>query len=192
MNLKRIIVILIVLLVSTEAQSAILYLKNGQALKGEVVEKSSYYVLFKSNNSTRKYLIGEVERVDESVSGIQYKIITDIDVSQFEGISEEKVLAIVKLIEVNGIRSSMEAGLMQTIRQSPPDRIDELKEVLSIDGIVASIVPIYDKHFSDDDLVSLIAFFSSVAGRRYIEKTPVLMQESMQASVKYFQEKLDK
>lgn len=47
--------------------------------------------------------------------------------------------------------------------------------------LVDMLLPIYQKHISLDDLKAIIAFYQSPAGKRFSQKTPVIMQESMQA-----------
>lgn len=42
------------------------------------------------------------------------------------------------------------------------------------------LVPVYRKHMSLQDLKELSKFYESPAGRKYAEKTPLIMQESMQ------------
>lgn len=50
----------------------------------------------------------------------------------------------------------------------------------SLDDLVEMLVPVYQKHLSQEDLNSLIAFYQTPAGKKYAEKTPLIMQESMQ------------
>lgn len=47
------------------------------------------------------------------------------------------------------------------------------------------LLPIYKKHFTIEDLDGFITFYKSDIGRRLIEKTPALMQESMQAGAQW-------
>lgn len=43
------------------------------------------------------------------------------------------------------------------------------------------IIPIYDRHFSYDDIRQLIAFYESPIGRKFVGQLPQLTQESMTA-----------
>lgn len=49
------------------------------------------------------------------------------------------------------------------------------------EDLVDLVVPIYQRHFSEEDVQAAIAYFSSPAGRRMVEKQGVVMQESFAA-----------
>jgi hypothetical protein len=51
--------------------------------------------------------------------------------------------------------------------------------------LVDMLVPIYEKHLTDADLDALIAFYSSPAGRRYVEKQPLIAADSMKAGQEF-------
>ena len=60
---------------------------------------------------------------------------------------------------------------------------DELKKELletSIDDLVEMLVPVYKKHLTEADLKAITAFYSTPVGKKYAEKIPDIMQESMQ------------
>lgn len=44
---------------------------------------------------------------------------------------------------------------------------------------VASMTPIYKKHFNETDIDTMIAFYETPTGQKAIRKLPMLMQESM-------------
>ena len=46
---------------------------------------------------------------------------------------------------------------------------------------VERVVPIYDAHFSLEDLQQLLALYRTPFGQRLLAKLPIIMQESMQA-----------
>ena len=45
----------------------------------------------------------------------------------------------------------------------------------------ALVVPVYDRHFSADELRQLIAFYQSPIGQKMISEQPAVLQESMEA-----------
>ncbi len=51
----------------------------------------------------------------------------------------------------------------------------------SIDDLAEMLSPVYQKHFSEEDLIRIIAFYETPIGRKLAEKTPIITQESMQA-----------
>ena len=50
----------------------------------------------------------------------------------------------------------------------------------SIDDLVDMLVPVYSRHLTLDDLQKIIEFYQTPVGQKYAEKTPLIMQESMQ------------
>ena len=96
-----------------------------------------------------------------------------------------------KLMDVSGSRQVFKAAIVQmmTMVKSQQTNVPEefWKEMeselskMSGDDLVAMLVPIYQKHMTEADLKSVIAFYESPAGRRYAEKTPLITQESMAA-----------
>jgi hypothetical protein len=68
---------------------------------------------------------------------------------------------------------------VQVVHQMVP----ELKRILpeAPAQIWEEVVPIYQRHFSEEDVQAAIAYFSSPAGRRMVEKQGVVMQESFAA-----------
>ena len=50
----------------------------------------------------------------------------------------------------------------------------------SMDEIVEMLVPVYEKHLSQDDLQTVIDFYMTDIGKKFAEKTPLITQESMQ------------
>jgi hypothetical protein len=55
------------------------------------------------------------------------------------------------------------------------EKVEELKKKFTIDEYINRIVPIIDNHFSEEDLKSLIQFYSSDVGKKLIN--PIFMRE---------------
>ncbi len=49
-----------------------------------------------------------------------------------------------------------------------------------LDDLVDMLVPVYSRHLTLDDLQKIIEFYQTPVGKKYAEKTPLIMQESMQ------------
>lgn len=91
-----------------------------------------------------------------------------------------------KLLELTGAgKLGMQVidGMMATWRQAIPDVPkefwDSFRAKVKPDDLVNMLAPVYEKHISEADLDTLIAFFDSPAGRRYIEKQPFIVADSM-------------
>jgi hypothetical protein len=55
-------------------------------------------------------------------------------------------------------------------------------------GLTDRMVPIYDKHFSHDDIKALLSFYQSPAGQRTLQAMPMVLQQSANVGVNWGQE----
>jgi uncharacterized protein len=51
----------------------------------------------------------------------------------------------------------------------------------NVDELMALVIPIYDRNFTQEDINGLLAFYRSDLGQRVLAKMPVVLQESMLA-----------
>ncbi|TAE32605.1 MAG: DUF2059 domain-containing protein [Cytophagales bacterium] len=66
----------------------------------------------------------------------------------------------------------------------PDDFWDTMRKKLDaeeMDKLIGQIVPIYQKHYTGDDLEAAIAFYRSPAGQRLTAKQPIITKESQEA-----------
>jgi uncharacterized protein len=56
----------------------------------------------------------------------------------------------------------------------------EFMSEVSPNELVDMVIPIYDKHFTHDDIKELIKFYSSPIGKKFIKVQPQLTYESME------------
>jgi uncharacterized protein len=112
-----------------------------------------------------------------------------------------------KMLQVAGSEESFKVAIKQMFdmykKQSTnvPDSVwsDFENEFLStsIDQLVDMLAPVYQKHMTEEDLKKIIKFYQTPTGKKYAEKTPLIMQESMEVGQQWgmkmgqvFQEKL--
>ena len=72
---------------------------------------------------------------------------------------------------------------------------DSEKELLSkevMGSLVDLLVPIYKNHFTEQDLKEAIELYKTPIGKKISEKTPIIAQETMQASMKLGMELAEK
>ena len=94
------------------------------------------------------------------------------------------------MFEVSGSEETYQTVIKQIISMYkeqfsdvPEETWNDLqKEFLktSIDDLVDMLVPVYSRHLTLDDLQKIIEFYQTPVGKKYAEKTPLIMQESMQ------------
>ncbi len=102
----------------------------------------------------------------------------------------QKKELILSLIKVSGTQDTMSQMFNEIITQAPADKVASLKNVLNVDEVFARLIPIYDKYFTDQELGELISFYDTPTGRKLIKVMPSIMDDSMNASLQYFQEKM--
>ena len=105
-------------------------------------------------------------------------------------VMDAKKSLILELIDVSGTKETMSQMFDQIISQAPVEQASSLKSVLNITEVISRLVPIYDKYFNEAELKELIAFYKGETGRKLIKVMPLLMEDSMNASMAYFQEKM--
>ncbi len=125
---------------------------------------------------------------------------------------QSKHKAIDKLMQITNVESTID-GLyeqMEAMMQSMGDQmgvgpaeqpiLDEyhssmrmiMQTEMSWEQMKQPMTALYAKHFSEEEINDMIAFYQSETGRKTIEKMPVVMQESMAISQQLVQNALPK
>ena len=65
----------------------------------------------------------------------------------------------------------------------------DLNDPKLVDELYNQVVPLYARHFTQEDVKALTAFYKSPTGKKSLEVMPVLMGESAQAAQKLVQER---
>ncbi len=112
-----------------------------------------------------------------------------------------------KMLQVAGTEATFSVAIKQMIgmfkeqKSEVPDSVWNAFEAefanTSLDELVTMLVPVYEKHLSEKDLQEMITFYQTPVGKKYAEKSPFLMQESMEVGQQWgmkvgaaFEEKL--
>ena len=111
-----------------------------------------------------------------------------------------------KMFEVSGSQEAYKSAIIQMFTMfkqnaNVPQEVwaEMEKEFLatSMDELVKMLTPVYEKHLTKADLQKLIDFYKTPVGIKFAQKTPLIMQESMQVGQEWgmkigqqFQEKL--
>lgn len=95
-------------------------------------------------------------------------------------------------MELNGGRKSYEISIMEIIdslKHLVPNYEDDkftsdnLKDI--IDDIYDQIIPIYDKYFTNEEILGIIEFFKTPIGKSYLTKMGSVALESMHVGNKH-------
>lgn len=94
-----------------------------------------------------------------------------------------------KMMQVSGSEVAYKGVMNQMItmfkeKQSnvPKEFWDEVAIEMNKDALnqlINLVLPIYQKHLTEDDLTGVIAFYDTPVSKKFAEKTPVITQESM-------------
>ena len=85
------------------------------------------------------------------------------------------------------VMQQMMPGLKKLGPELPDAWWDEFMKGVDPDDLVALLVPIYQKHFSEEEIRETIRFYRSPTGRKVIQTLPMVMQESMAAGQQWGQ-----
>jgi len=84
-----------------------------------------------------------------------------------------------------------QAGSIKKMLPLPPRAQDDFeKELLAavdVDELMSLLIPIYDRHLSDEDLDGLLAFYRSPTGKRFTKALPLITAESRQVGEEWGQ-----
>lgn len=99
---------------------------------------------------------------------------------------------IMKMQQLNGSQGTTDAMFGQIVAQfkaSKPDVTDAKwaalkKDVYDVEvaELNKQLIPVYKKHFTQEEVKAIIAFYETPAGKKLAEKTPMVTMESMQLS----------
>jgi hypothetical protein len=71
------------------------------------------------------------------------------------------------------------------------DRLmDQVIADMPLDEIIDSMIPIYQKHFTRQDMVNISAFYASPTGQKFVREMPAMAQESMQANMAIIEKRM--
>ncbi|PTX15279.1 hypothetical protein C8N40_108171 [Pontibacter mucosus] len=88
---------------------------------------------------------------------------------------------------MQAIQTSMES-MRRTNTSVPAELWDEFEKAFTAEDLVNLNIPIYDKHYTHQDIKDMIALYKTPLGQKMLEKTPLVMQESMMKGQQYGQE----
>jgi len=99
--------------------------------------------------------------------------------------TEKSIRELMVLTGAGDMGVQMMQGMMPELKKMVPQVpesfwTDLMKEV-DPNELINLIVPVYAKHFSEEEIQETIKFYKSPAGRKMIQKQSLVMQESMAA-----------
>jgi hypothetical protein len=101
------------------------------------------------------------------------------------GGKEKDILKLLEALDTRALAVKIFDMMIPQIAQLVPDVPqnvwDMFREKIDADDFIKLCIAIYDKHFSHEEILALIEFYESPLGRRLVEETPGITQDSMTA-----------
>ena len=72
---------------------------------------------------------------------------------------------------------------MMGVTLNEDEKVEFTNDVMS--SLIEMLMPIYKKHFTEQELNDAIELFKTPIGKKISEKSPIIAQESMQASMQW-------
>lgn len=99
-----------------------------------------------------------------------------------------KTEKIKQLLEMSGsaklgvqVANSMISSFQKSFTNVDKKFWEEFAKEIKAEELINLIIPIYDKHYTEEDIDQLISFYNSPIGKKMVETLPVISQESMTA-----------
>ncbi|MDR2072622.1 MAG: DUF2059 domain-containing protein [Spirochaetaceae bacterium] len=106
--------------------------------------------------------------------------------SVFSASSQTKEEEIMRLLDLMGTKNLAKQTIemfiprMQVLAPSVPKEFwDLFIEKMDLDLFIKAYVPLYDRHYTLEDIRALITFYESPVGKKVVEVTPLITAESL-------------
>ena len=113
-------------------------------------------------------------------------------IASAEPATEKTIRALLETTGSGSLGKQMIQQMLPAMKKMAPKAPDDfwtdfMKEI-NPDDIIAMTIPVYQKNFTEEDLLETIAFYKSPVGQRLIAKLPIVLQESTQIGQQWGQE----
>jgi len=191
-NKKRLFLLVIIIVFSFSSLSLAdtLHLKNGKKINGKIIEEGASSISIMVNGIPFKYFRDEVGEVEKDKEPQPSDVLAAKTYRKVHDIPQEKLNLINRLFEVNGARVAVLKMFAEVITRIPKEDRNFYERLLQVPQVMDRIIPIYDKYYSEEELRDLLNFYGSPTGKKVISVTPNVMKDSLQETVKYFEDKV--
>jgi hypothetical protein len=119
-----------------------------------------------------------------------------------EPASKDDVILLLRTMQSHDMMRKMVEAMLKPMHQMyhdqyvkekdklPPDfesrmnkMMDEMLKNMPFDEMLQAMIPAYQKHFTHGDIEALNAFYSSPVGQKFLEESPAVTGEAMQAMI---------
>ena len=214
--MKRTVVLIIIsfFIGVTAVRAETIFLKNGTKVQGQIIEKTEKGVKVNVKGVTLTYDDGEIQQIKSGSSAtsiLPTKTVSSLaplpvkavssgaagqeggasssgSGDQFAGMTKRDL--IVALMEASGAREKLTEVFSQAMSKASPEEAVQLQQIFNTDEMINEVIPVYNQYFTEDELRDLILFYRSPLGRKLFMVTPLVVEDSIKASLTYFQNKM--
>jgi hypothetical protein len=101
----------------------------------------------------------------------------------------DDILTLLRISGSDKLADQLMDTMMPQFKQLVPNVPDafwsRFRERLNTDDLLYACIPVYDKYYTHDEIRQLIAFYETPLGRKVVEVTPPLTQETMAIGQKW-------
>lgn len=169
------------LCVVTGASADTVYLKNGKAVKGELLSETKYSVKIMINKFPETFYWDQIDRVEREDDKPVYG-------TSDEKVSEKKKELLLHLIDINGDLERIKSDLRSDAVSFPLRWRKRLDERLNEKELAVRVAYIYAKYFTEQEIEEMIRFYDSPVGQKEGEVGPDAIDEGIEAANLYIKE----
>ena len=200
--MKKIFLFLLFVSWGALAMAETVNLNDGKTIVGKVLKKDYQSVTVDVNGAAMTYYADEIKDIDGKpliasrqsqnlIKSNAGEVVNAVSIVTVDDPIQKREL-ILKFIDVFGTRKVMAQNfdsMLNSLSQKNPDVALQIRERVKVDEIMERLIPLYDKHFTSQELKSYIDFYSSVIGQKLIVNIGDIMKESIEVSAIYLKEK---
>ena len=105
---------------------------------------------------------------------------------------DESILELMRVTTAGDVGAEVVRNLLPMAKAANPQLGEkfwaEFVSEISPDEMVKKLVPVYRRHYSEVDIQEMIRFYKSPVGRKILQLSPQVRQESMRAGQEWAQE----
>ncbi len=178
----------IVFLLPSGAGADTIHLKTGKSVAGTITAEEQRTITITVDGKPVTFYRGEIKSIerDNPPPQSQDKIWSRLSELTRAGIADEKRELIKRLLDANGTRESLTKIFSKIIEDAEPESQAGLRDLLQSEKLIEQILPVYEKHFSVEEIKELLAFYLSPTGHKNLQLTPQITNDVLEATVQYF------
>ncbi len=188
------------------AWAAVLHLKDGYTIEGTIIERNNKSIKMNIDGTLLTYYVDEIQDIDgqpfAATQAGPSAVSATPTAPESPAVNADKKALILKLMEITNIREGMmesfkfmKENLSEVMKKNFPeagagvgiivDKIFDMDKIFNADEMLETLIPIYDRNLSAEELQGLINFYGSDVGHKLILVSPVINKEVMRYSIDY-------